>query len=68
MDLPYEALLALPYLATIPVLALTGRNVAYLKALLKPYYREGARKHSGRRHIPCSRTLGATSELSIAFW
>lgn len=42
VNLPYEALLALPYLVTILVLALTGRNAAYPKALLKPYYREGA--------------------------
>lgn len=42
MNLPYKALLALPYLATILVLALTGRNAAYSKALLKSYYREGA--------------------------
>ncbi len=42
VDLPYEVLLALPYLVTILVLALTGRNAAYPKALLKPYYREGA--------------------------
>ena len=42
VDLPYEALLALPYLVTILVLALTGRNAAYPRALLKPYYREGA--------------------------
>ncbi len=40
--LPYEALLALPYLITILVLALAGRNAAYPKALLKPYKREGA--------------------------
>lgn len=42
VNLPYEALLALPYLVTILVLALTGRNAAYPKALLRPYYREGA--------------------------
>ena len=42
INLPYEALLALPYLVTILVLALTGRNAAYPRALLKPYYREGA--------------------------
>ena len=41
INLPYEALLALPYLVTILVLALTGRNAAYSRALLKPYYREG---------------------------
>jgi len=39
--LPYEALLALPYLITILVLALAGRNASYPKALLKPYKREG---------------------------
>ncbi len=42
VNLPYEALLALPYLVTILILALTGRNAAYPKALPKPYYREGA--------------------------
>ncbi len=42
VNLPYEALLALPYLVTILVLVLTGRNAAYPKALLKPYYHEGA--------------------------
>ena len=40
--LPYEALLALPYLVTILILALTGRNASVPGALLKPYYREGA--------------------------
>lgn len=40
VDLPYEALLALPYLVTILVLALVGRNAAYPAALLKPYRRE----------------------------
>jgi len=39
--LPYEALLALPYLITILVLALAGRNASYPAALLKPYKREG---------------------------
>ncbi len=39
--LPYEVLLALPYLVTILVLALAGRNASYPAALLKPYRREG---------------------------
>jgi ABC-type uncharacterized transport system permease subunit len=39
--LPYELLLALPYIMTIIVLALTGRNASYPAALLKPYRREG---------------------------
>lgn len=39
--LPYEILLALPYLVTILVLALAGRNANYPAALLKPYRREG---------------------------
>ncbi len=39
--LPYEILLALPYLVTILVLALAGRNASYPAALLKPYRREG---------------------------
>ncbi len=39
---PYELLLMLPYLVTIVVLALAGRNASYPKALLKPYRREGA--------------------------
>lgn len=39
--LPYELLLALPYIMTIVVLALTGRNASYPAALLKPYRREG---------------------------
>ncbi|MER2600460.1 MAG: ABC transporter permease [Caldilineales bacterium] len=38
--LPYEALLALPYLVTILALALTGRHAAYPGAYLKPYRRE----------------------------
>lgn len=41
IDLPYEALLALPYLVTIAALALAGRNASYPAALLKPYRREG---------------------------
>jgi general nucleoside transport system permease protein len=41
VSLPYELLLALPYLVTIGVLALTGRNASYPSALLKPYKREG---------------------------
>lgn len=39
--LPYELLLALPYVMTIVVLALTGRNASYPAAMLKPYRREG---------------------------
>jgi len=39
--LPYELLLTLPYVMTIIVLALTGRNASYPAALLKPYRREG---------------------------
>jgi general nucleoside transport system permease protein len=42
IPLPYEALLALPYIVTIVVLALAGRNASYPTALLKPYRREGA--------------------------
>jgi simple sugar transport system permease protein len=41
VDLPYEALLALPYILTILVLAVAGRNSSYPAALLKPYRREG---------------------------
>lgn len=37
--LPFELLLALPYLAVIAALALSGRNVAYPGAYLKPYRR-----------------------------
>jgi simple sugar transport system permease protein len=39
--LPYELLLALPYLLTIAAIALVGRNVSVPAALLKPYRREG---------------------------
>lgn len=39
-QLPYQALLALPYLVTIAALALAGRNVSAPSALLKPYQRE----------------------------
>ncbi|UCH25424.1 MAG: ABC transporter permease [Trueperaceae bacterium] len=39
--LPYELLLALPYLVTILVLAVVGRSASYPAALLKPYRREG---------------------------
>lgn len=38
--IPYEALLALPYLVTILALAFAGRNASYPAALLKPYRRE----------------------------
>ncbi len=41
VPLPYELLLALPYIMTIIVLAITGRNASYPAALLKPYRREG---------------------------
>ena len=40
VPLPYEALLALPYIITIIVLAFSGRNASYPAALLKPYRRE----------------------------
>ncbi len=40
-QLPYQALLALPYLVTIAALALAGRNVSAPSALLKAYHREG---------------------------
>ena len=38
-ELPFELLLALPYLVVIGALALSGRNVAYPGAYLKPYRR-----------------------------
>jgi simple sugar transport system permease protein len=38
--LPFELLLALPYLVTIAALALTSRHVSYPGAYLKPYRRE----------------------------
>lgn len=38
-DIPFELLLALPYLVTIAALALSGRHVAYPGAYLKPYRR-----------------------------
>lgn len=41
VPLPYELLLALPYVITIIVLAVAGRNASYPAALLKPYKREG---------------------------
>jgi general nucleoside transport system permease protein len=41
VDLPYDALLALPYLLTIAALVVAGRNASYPTALLKPYKREG---------------------------
>lgn len=41
VQLPYEALLALPYIATIIALAIAGRNASYPGALLRPYRREG---------------------------
>jgi simple sugar transport system permease protein len=40
VPVPYQLLLSLPYLVTIAVLALAGRNAAYPAALLKPYRRE----------------------------
>ncbi len=36
---PYELLLALPYLVVIAALAVSGRNVAYPGGYLKPYRR-----------------------------
>jgi simple sugar transport system permease protein len=36
---PYELLLAAPYVAVIVALALAGRNVAYPGAYLRPYRR-----------------------------
>jgi simple sugar transport system permease protein len=41
VPIPHEFLLALPYILTVVVLAVVGRNVAYPAALLKPYRREG---------------------------
>jgi simple sugar transport system permease protein len=41
VPLPYELLSALPYVITILVLALAGRNASYPAALLKAYKREG---------------------------
>jgi simple sugar transport system permease protein len=38
-NLPQEVLLALPYLVVIAALALSGRNVPYPGAYLKPYRR-----------------------------
>ena len=38
-DVPFELLLALPYLVVIAALAISGRNVAYPGAYLKPYRR-----------------------------
>lgn len=38
-DVPFELLLALPYLAVIVGLAISGRNVPYPSAYLKPYRR-----------------------------
>jgi ABC-type uncharacterized transport system permease subunit len=40
MQLPYQALLSLPYLVTILALAIAGRNASYPGAYLKPYRRE----------------------------
>jgi ABC-type uncharacterized transport system permease subunit len=40
LKLPYEVFLALPYLVTILVLAIAGRNTAAPAAMLKPYRRE----------------------------
>jgi simple sugar transport system permease protein len=40
LELPPEAFLALPYIATIIALAIAGRNTAYPGAYLKPYRRE----------------------------
>lgn len=41
IPVPYELLLALPYLLTILAIAVAGRNASYPAALLKPYKREG---------------------------
>lgn len=41
VPVPYELLLALPYLLTIVAIAFAGRNASYPAALLKPYKREG---------------------------
>ncbi|MBA3360663.1 MAG: ABC transporter permease [Acidimicrobiia bacterium] len=38
--IPFELLLALPYLVVIAALVISGRNVAYPGAYLKPYRRE----------------------------
>ena len=38
-DVPYELLLALPYIVVIIALAVSGRNVAYPGAYLRPYRR-----------------------------
>jgi ABC-type uncharacterized transport system permease subunit len=40
LQLPYQALLSLPYLVTILALAIAGRNASYPGAYLKPYRRE----------------------------
>jgi simple sugar transport system permease protein len=40
VPLPYELLLALPYILTIVAIAFVGRNASYPAALLKPYRRE----------------------------
>lgn len=40
VQIPYQALLALPYLVTLLALAVAGRNASYPAALLKPYRRE----------------------------
>ncbi|MCS7070883.1 MAG: ABC transporter permease [Anaerolinea sp.] len=39
--LPYELMLALPYVLVIAAIALVGRNISVPAALLKPYRREG---------------------------
>jgi ABC-type uncharacterized transport system permease subunit len=40
LKMPYEAFLALPYIATIVALAITGRKATGPAAVLKPYRRE----------------------------
>lgn len=40
LAIPYQALLALPYLVTIAALVVASRNAEYPAALLKPYKRE----------------------------
>lgn len=41
IPLPYEVMLALPYVLTVVAIAIAGRNASYPAALLKPYRREG---------------------------
>lgn len=41
VNIPYQALLALPYLVTVAALVVASRNAQYPAALLRPYSREG---------------------------